>query len=208
MALEKFCDPGGIGMECLAALLAEVRASQEAMEAGQKELKRDMETSQKEIRTVLALQRSQQQVKEELKAEVKSSHLDIRNVLEEIQRVREEMEARLNTQADLVLLIKEVSTNLTCVDKAFQKMEERQKVLTSLHLPTREDIEHGFFFENCLHKMHVNFQKPVEANGLDEEHGNMVVRGKTMVIIAQGFGLVMWFLLAICNACKKYHFFS
>ncbi|XP_032042925.1 microtubule-associated tumor suppressor 1 isoform X1 [Aythya fuligula] len=163
-------------MECLAALLAEVRASQEAMEAGQKELKRDMETSQKEIRTVLALQRSQQQVKEELKAEVKSSHLDIRNVLEEIQRVREEMEARLNTQADLVLLIKEVSTNLTCVDKAFQKMEERQKVLTSLHLPTREDIEHGFFFEKCLHKMHVNFQKPVEANGLDEEHGNMVLR--------------------------------
>ncbi|XP_066041932.1 microtubule-associated tumor suppressor 1 isoform X3 [Chamaea fasciata] len=157
-------------MECIAALLAEVKASQEAMQAGQKALKHDVETSQKEIRTVLALQRSQQQVKEDLKAEVKSSHLDIRTVLEEIQRVREEMEARLNTQADLVLLIKEVSTNLTCVDKAFQKMEERQKVFTSLHLPTRENAEQGFFFEKCLHQTHMGFERPVEANSLDEEH--------------------------------------
>ncbi|KAJ7417654.1 Microtubule-associated tumor suppressor 1 like protein [Pitangus sulphuratus] len=156
-------------MECIAALLAEVKASQEAMQAGQKELKHDMETSQKEIRTVLALQRSQQQVKEDLKAEMKSSHLDIRTVLEEIQRVREEMEARLNTQADLVLLIKEVSTNLTCVDKAFQKMEERQKVFTSLYLPTRENVEQGFFFEKCLHQTHMGFENPVEANSLDEE---------------------------------------
>ncbi|XP_057238278.1 microtubule-associated tumor suppressor 1 isoform X5 [Malurus melanocephalus] len=156
-------------MECIAALLAEVKASQEAMQAGQKALKHDVETSQKEIRTVLALQRSQQQVKEDLKAEVKSSHLDIRTVLEEIQRVREEMEARLNTQADLVLLIKEVSTNLTCVDKAFQKMEERQKVFTSLHLPTRENVEQGFFFEKCLHQTHMGFERPVEANNLDEE---------------------------------------
>ncbi|XP_041909559.1 microtubule-associated tumor suppressor 1 isoform X4 [Corvus hawaiiensis] len=156
-------------MECIAALLAEVKASQEAMQAGQKALKHDVETSQKEIRTVLALQRSQQQVKEDLKAEVKSSHLDIRAVLEEIQRVREEMEARLNTQADLVLLIKEVSTNLTCVDKAFQKMEEREKVFTSLHLPTRENVEQGFFFEKCLHQTHMGFERPVEANNLDEE---------------------------------------
>ncbi|XP_032854897.1 microtubule-associated tumor suppressor 1 isoform X4 [Tyto alba] len=155
-------------MECLAALLAEVKASQEAMQAGQKELKHHVEASQKEIRTVLALQRSQQQVKEDLKAEVKSSHLDIRTVLEEIQRVREEMEARLNTQADLVLLIKEVSTNLTCVDKAFQRMEERQKVFTSLHLPTRENVEQGFLFEKCIHKAR-SFEKPVEANSLDEE---------------------------------------
>ncbi|XP_008639665.1 microtubule-associated tumor suppressor 1 isoform X4 [Corvus cornix cornix] len=156
-------------MECIAALLAEVKASQEAMQAGQKALKHDVETSQKEIRTVLALQRSQQQVKEDLKAEVKSSHLDIRAVLEEIQRVREEMEARLNTQADLVLLIKEVSTNLTCVDKAFQKMEEREKVFTSLRLPTRENVEQGFFFEKCLHQTHMGFERPVEANNLDEE---------------------------------------
>ncbi|XP_053832731.1 microtubule-associated tumor suppressor 1 isoform X3 [Vidua macroura] len=156
-------------MECIAALLAEVKASQEAMQAGQKALKHDVETSQKEIRTVLALQRSQQQVKEDLKAEMKSSHLDIRTVLEEIQRVRQEMEARLNTQADLVLLIKEVSTNLTCVDKAFQKMEERQKVFTSLHLPTRENVEQGFFFEKCLHQTHVGFERPVEANSLDDE---------------------------------------
>ncbi|XP_074444283.1 microtubule-associated tumor suppressor 1 isoform X2 [Larus michahellis] len=163
-------------MECLAALLAEVKASQEAMEAGQKELKHDVETSQKEIRRVLALQRSQQQVKEDLKAEVKSSHLDIRTVLEEIQRVREEMEARLNTQADLVLLIKEVSTNLTCVDKAFQKMEERHRVFTSLHLPTRENVEQGFFFEKCLHKTHTGFEKPVEANSLDEECEKKVLR--------------------------------
>ncbi|XP_010568349.1 PREDICTED: microtubule-associated tumor suppressor 1 isoform X2 [Haliaeetus leucocephalus] len=163
-------------MECLAALLAEVKASQEAMQAGQKELKHDVEISQKEIRTVLALQRSQQQVKEDLKAEVKSSHLDIRTVLEEIQRVREEMEARLNTQADLVLLIKEVSTNLTCVDKAFQKMEERQKVFTSLHLPTRENVERGFFFEKCLHKTHMGFEKPVEVNSLDEECEKKVLR--------------------------------
>ncbi|XP_009980237.1 PREDICTED: microtubule-associated tumor suppressor 1 isoform X2 [Tauraco erythrolophus] len=163
-------------MECLAALLAEVKAGQEAMQAGQKELKRDVETSQKEIRTVLALQRSQQQVKEDLKAEVKSSHLDIRTVLEEIQRVREEMEARLNTQADLVLLIKEVSTNLTCVDKAFQKMEERQKVFTSLHLPTKENAEQGFSFEKGLHETHMGFEKPVEANSLDEECEKKVLR--------------------------------
>ncbi|XP_023780890.1 microtubule-associated tumor suppressor 1 isoform X3 [Cyanistes caeruleus] len=156
-------------MECITALLAEVKATQEAMQAGQNALKHDVETSQKEIRTVLAMQRSQQQVKEDIKAEVKSSHLDIRTVLEEIQRVREEMEARLNTQADLVLLIKEVSTNLTCVDKAFQKMEERQKVFTSLHLPTRENVEQGFFFEKCLHQMHMGFERPVEANNLDEE---------------------------------------
>ncbi|XP_068870077.1 microtubule-associated tumor suppressor 1 isoform X5 [Aphelocoma coerulescens] len=156
-------------MECIAALLAEVKASQEAMQAGQKALKHDVETSQKEIRTVLALQRSQQQVKEDLKAEVKSSHLDIRAVLEEVQRVREEMEARLNTQADLVLLIKEVSTNLTCVDKAFQKMEEREKVFTSLNLPTRENVEQGFFFEKCLHQTRMGFERPVEANNLDEE---------------------------------------
>ncbi|XP_069712070.1 microtubule-associated tumor suppressor 1 homolog isoform X1 [Phaenicophaeus curvirostris] len=163
-------------MACLAALLAEVKASQEAMHAEQKELKHDVETSQKEIRTMLALQRSQQQVKEDLKAEVKSSHMDIRTVLEEIQRVREEMEVRLNTQADLVLLIKEVSTNLMCVDKAFQKMEERQKVFTSLHLPTREDAEQGFFFEKCLHKTHMGFEKPVEANKLDEECEKEVLR--------------------------------
>ncbi|XP_063258110.1 microtubule-associated tumor suppressor 1 isoform X3 [Prinia subflava] len=139
------------------------------MQAGQKALKHDVETSQKEIRTVLALQRSQQQVKEDLKAEVKSSHLDIRTVLEEIQRVREEMEARLNTQADLVLLIKEVSTNLTCVDKAFQKMEERQKVFTSLHLSTRENAEQGFCFEKCLHQTYMGSERPMEANSLDEE---------------------------------------
>ncbi|XP_066173025.1 microtubule-associated tumor suppressor 1 isoform X1 [Sylvia atricapilla] len=157
-------------MEYIAALLAEVRAGQEAMQAGQKELKHDVETSQKEIRTVLALQRSQQQVKEDLKAEMKSSHLDIRAVLEEIQRVREEMEARLNTQADLVLLIKEVSTNLTCVDKAFQKMEERQRVFTSLHLPTRENAEQGLLFEKCLPQTHTGFERLVEANSLDEEH--------------------------------------
>ncbi|XP_009077038.1 PREDICTED: uncharacterized protein LOC103806116, partial [Acanthisitta chloris] len=156
-------------MECITTLLAEVKASQDAMQAGQKELKHDVETSQKELRTVLALQRSQQQVKEDLKAEVKSCHLDIRTVLEQIQQVREEMEARLNTQADLVLLIKEVSANLTCVDKAFQKMEERQKVFTSLHLPTRENVEQGFFFERCLHQTHVAFEKPVGTNSLDEE---------------------------------------
>ncbi|XP_065489294.1 microtubule-associated tumor suppressor 1 isoform X4 [Caloenas nicobarica] len=163
-------------MECLAALLAEVKASQEAMQAGQKEIKHDVETSQEEIRTVLALQKSQQQVKEDLKAEVKSSHLDIRTVLEEIQRVREEMVARLNTQADLVLLIKEVSANLTCVDKAFQKMEERQKVFTSLHLPTRENVDQGFFFEKCLHETHRGFEEPVDANCLDEECEKKVFR--------------------------------
>ncbi|PKK30693.1 microtubule associated tumor suppressor 1, transcript variant X3 [Columba livia] len=158
-------------MECLAALLAEVKASQEVMQAGQKEIKRDVETSQEEIRTVLALQRSQQQVKEDLKAEVTSSHLDIRTVLEEIQRVREEMVARLNTQADLVLLMKEVSANLACVDKAFQKMEERQKVFTSLHLLARENVDQGFSFEKCLHETHRGFEEPVEANCLDEECG-------------------------------------
>jgi len=171
-----------IRMECFAALLAEVKACQESMEAGQKELKHAMETSQKEIRTVLALQRSQQQVKEELKAEMKSSHLDIRNVLEEIQRIREELEARLNTQADLVLLIKEVSTNLVCVDKAFQKMEERQEGFTSLHLPTKENVERGFFFEKCLHKTHLSFQKPLETDSLEEEPEKKVLSGKTMVI--------------------------
>jgi len=168
-------------MECLAALLAEVRASQEAMQAAQEELKHGVETSRKEIGTVLALQRSQQQVKEDLEAQVKASHVDIRTVLEEIQRVREEMEARLNTQADLVLLIKEVSTNLTSVDKAFQKMEERQKVFTSLRLPARENVEQGFFFEKRLHETHVGFEKPVEANGLDEECEKKVLRGKTLV---------------------------
>lgn len=173
-------------MECIAALLAEVKASQEAMQAGQKALKHDVETSQKEIRTVLALQRSQQQVKEDLKAEVKSSHLDIRTVLEEIQRVREEMEARLNTQADLVLLIKEVSTNLTCVDKAFQKMEERQKVFTSLHLPITENVEQEFFFEKCLHPTHVGFERPVEANSLDDECEKTVLGGKTIVTVGVG----------------------
>ncbi|OXB64497.1 hypothetical protein ASZ78_005153 [Callipepla squamata] len=162
-------------MECFAALLAEVKACQKSMEAGQKELKHDMETSQKEIRTVLALQRSQQQVKEELKAEMKSSHLDIINVLEEIQRVREEMEARLNTQADLVLLIKEVSSNLICVDKAFQKMEERQEGFTSLLLPTKENIERGLFFEKYLCKTHLSFQKPVEAGSLEEESEKKVL---------------------------------
>lgn len=35
-------------MECIAALLAEVKASQEAMQAEQKALKHDVETSQKE----------------------------------------------------------------------------------------------------------------------------------------------------------------
>lgn len=185
-------------MECIAALLAEVKASQEAMQAGQKALKHDVETSQKEIRTVLALQRSQQQVKEDLKAEVKSSHLDIRTVLEEIQRVREEMEARLNTQADLVLLIKEVSTNLTCVDKAFQKMEERQKVFTSLHLPTRENVEQGFFFEKCLHQTHMGFERPVEANYLDEECEKKVLGGKTIVTVSVGRE-VRLFLLVLVN---------
>lgn len=169
-------------MECLAALLAEVKASQEVMQAGQKEIKRDVETSQEEIRTVLALQRSQQQVKEDLKAEVTSSHLDIRTVLEEIQRVREEMVARLNTQADLVLLMKEVSANLACVDKAFQKMEERQKVFTSLHLLARENVDQGFSFEKCLHETHRGFEEPVEANCLDEECGKKMFRGKTMVM--------------------------
>lgn len=205
-------------MEFLAALLAEIKASQEAMRAGQRELKHDMETSQKEIGTVLALQRSQLQVKEDLKAEVKSSHLDIRTVLEEIRRVREEMEARLNTQADLVLLIKEMSTNLMCVDKAFQKMEERHKVFTSLHLPTRENTEQGFFFEKCLHKTHVGFEKPIEANSLDEECEKKVLRGKTngdcrsvgREVKLFLFVLVKWLVQAIWNAFKKniYIFFN
>lgn len=184
-------------MECIAALLAEVRASQEAMQAGQKALKHDVETSQKEIRTVLAMQRSQQQVKEDLKAEVKSSHLDIRTVLEEIQRVREEMEARLNTQADLVLLIKEVSTNLTCVDKAFRKMEERQKVFTSLHLPTRENAEQGFFFEKCLHQTHMGFERPMEANSLDEECEKKVLGGKIVVTVSVGREVRLFLFLLV-----------
>lgn len=182
-------------MECITALLAEVKASQEAMQAGQKALKHDVETSQREIRTVLALQRSQQQVKEDLKAEVKSSHLDIRTVLEEIQRVREEMEARLYTQADLVLLIKEVSTNLTCVDKAFQKMEERQKVFTSLHIPMRENAEQGFFFEKKT-QTHMGFERPVEANCLDEEH-EKVLGGKTIVTVSVGREVRLFLFLLV-----------
>nr|XP_005282127.1 microtubule-associated tumor suppressor 1 isoform X7 [Chrysemys picta bellii] len=162
-------------------MMAEIKASQEAMKAGQKELRNGMEISQKEIRTVLDAQRSQQQMKDDFKAEIKSSQLELKTVVEEIQTVRKEMEVQLNAQADLVYLIEGISSNLTNVVKVFQKMEKSQKALTSLDLANREDQKQGLKDNNeCLNE-EVSLQTTLEANSLMKEHEKRmawVERGK------------------------------
>ncbi|KAF7248840.1 hypothetical protein EYD10_05643 [Varanus komodoensis] len=108
-------------MDGLAAIIGESAVNQERTNVEQTELNILVE-SKKGFGTTLDLQKIQKAIKEDLAAEIKSSQLEIKCVLEEIKEKWMEMEIRLKTQADLLMLMKEISYNLSNI-KVFQTVK-------------------------------------------------------------------------------------
>lgn len=150
------------------AVLGEAESNREVASAEPKELSH-REDDKKGIVTALDLQKMQKSFKDDLAAEFKSSQLEIKRVLEEVKTAWMEMEVRLNTQADLVTLMKELSHSLTNI-KVFQKMAKCQKAPASLNGVTGDDGEQTY---PCCDEMIDSIHKRGSNNWQDgnEEYG-------------------------------------
>ncbi|KAJ6668608.1 hypothetical protein lerEdw1_012090 [Lerista edwardsae] len=153
-------------MESLAINLGEMKANQEAT---QMEQLSSMVESREGIGTSLDFQKIQQAIKDDLAAEIRSSHLEIKCVLQEIKKAWVEMEIRLNTQADLLTLMKDVSHSLTNI-KVFQTMQKSQEMPTTLNC-VAGDVQERIF--QCLDEEFGSIDK-WETRSLSDGNGETV----------------------------------
>lgn len=157
-------------IESLAINLGKMKTNQEVTQTEQLS---NMVESREGIGTALDFQKIQQAIKDDLAAEIRSSQLEIKCVLQEIKKAWVEMEIRLNTQADLLTLMKDVSHSLTNT-KVFQKSQEMPITLNSV----AGDVQEQKF--QSLDEEFGSIDK-WETRSLSDGNGQTVALGKTQL---------------------------
>ncbi|XP_034298840.1 microtubule-associated tumor suppressor 1 isoform X4 [Pantherophis guttatus] len=157
-------------MDDLAVTFRGTQTNQELYKAEQKEFNTMIE-SRRGMVTTFDLQEIQQSIKEE----IRSGQLEMKCALEEIKRAWMEMEIRLNTQADLVTLMKDMSQNLTNI-KVFQTTVKSQNIPDNLISVAGDDQDQIF---QLLGKKPENISRCASSwNKKNEENLAFVGQGK------------------------------
>uniref|UniRef100_A0ACB8E751 Uncharacterized protein n=1 Tax=Sphaerodactylus townsendi TaxID=933632 RepID=A0ACB8E751_9SAUR len=165
-------------MESLAVILGKISTNQEVMYAEQRKCN-GIEESKEETGAILALQKFQKEMKEDLAAEINSSQLEIKCVLQEIKEAWMEMELRLNTQANLVTLMKEVCHKLSSI-KVLQNMPE-----SHWNCVAEDGEQQAFQYLDekvgSIHKWEYNGVSKEDYNNVDIEGKSLFELSKLMI---------------------------
>lgn len=161
-------------MDDLAVTFRGTQTKEELYKAGQKEFNTMIE-SRRGMVTTFDLQEIQQSIKEE----IRSGQLEMKYALEEIKEAWMKMEIRLNTQADLVTLMKDMSQNLINI-KVFQTAVKSQNIPANLISVPGDDQDQIF---QLLGKYAENISRCGASSWSEENEENLAFGKVTTVIL-------------------------